>query len=275
MAHLRLSAIGVYPLKSAGGLSPREWSLDALGLVDDRRWMLVDPEGKFVTARTEPRMALLRVAFSEDRRSLWVRAAGMEPLSLTRPLDLDETVEIWGDSVNAASVGPEADRWFSAYLARKVRAVYIPPHGVRQVDPRYARPGDRVGFADGFPALLVTDTALDELNSRLRDPLTMARFRPNLVISGAPAHAEDGWRRVRIGAASSGVEFDVVKPCARCTMTTIDPETAVKGREPLKTLAGYRRDEASGQVMFGQNVIHRGVGELRVGDPVTVLETVA
>lgn len=268
MSSMTLSSIGVYPLKSAGGLAPRAWSVDAMGLEDDRRWMVVDLDGGFVTARTDPRLALLRVAFAEQRRSLWVRASGFEPLSVGRPSELSARVAVWGDEVQAAPVSPEADAWFSAFLGRKVRAVYLPPSGQRQVDLAFARPGDRVGFADGFPALLVTDTALNELNRRLDQPVTMARFRPNLVISGARAHAEDGWKRLRIGS----IEFDVVKPCARCTMTTIDPETGVKaGPEPLRALASYRRDPGSGEVMFGQNLIHRGAGELRVGDAVTVI----
>ncbi len=272
MSALHLSAIGVHPLKSAGGIAPREWRLDALGLADDRRWMIIDPLGQFVTARTEPRMALLRVQLGPADGAPSVLAPGMEPLTLGRPQGLTEQVCIWGDEVAAAPLGGEAARWFSAWLGRPVRAVYLPTHGRRPVDPAYARPGDRVGFADGFPALLVTESALDELNSRLAQPVTMARFRPNLVVSGADAHAEDGWRRIRIGEAGSSIDFDVVKPCARCTLTTVDPETGLKGAEPLRTLAGYRRDTASGEVIFGQNLIHRGTGILRVGSPVTVLE---
>jgi uncharacterized protein YcbX len=140
----------------------------------------------------------------------------------------------------------------------------MPDDVVRPIDPRFATGGDRVSFTDGFPLLLITQASLDGLNARLERPLPMNRFRPNLVISGATPHAEDGWQRVRIGE----IEFAVVKPCARCVTTTIDQNTATAGREPLRTLATYRK--VGSNVMFGQNVIHLGQGRISVGDAVHV-----
>jgi uncharacterized protein YcbX len=175
------------------------------------------------------------------------------------------SIRIWDDVVHATDLGDEAARWISSFLGADCRVVFMPDDVVRPVDPRYAQPGDRVGFADAYPFLLISQGALGELNRRLKSPLPMNRFRPNLVVDGVPPHAEDGWARIAIG----GVMFEVVKPCARCVVTTTDQETGERGHEPLRTLATYRR--TNGKVHFGQNLIHQGGGELRVGDAVEVL----
>jgi uncharacterized protein len=142
----------------------------------------------------------------------------------------------------------------------------MPDDSVRPVDPDYAGPGHRVGFADGFPFLLISEASLDELNGRLTQPVPMARFRPNLVVAGCEAFAEDGWRRIRIG----GLAFDLVKPCSRCIIPTIDIATGQRDAEPLRTLMGYRKRD--NRILFGQNLVHDGVGLLRRGMPVQVLE---
>jgi hypothetical protein len=171
-------------------------------------------------------------------------------------------VQVWDDVTDAVDAGDVAAEFVSRHLDAAARLLFMPDSTLRQVSLDYARPGDRVSFADGFPLLLIGQASLDELNRRLPDPVAMVRFRPNIVVSGATPHAEDGWRRLRVG----DVDLDVVKPCARCAVPNVDPETAVAGREPTRTLAGYRRWD--GKIWFGQNVLHRSAGVLRVGDPV-------
>lgn len=264
MTDLRLSSIHVYPIKSCGGLSPSEWDVDEFGLRHDRRWMVVDLTGDFVTQREEPRLALVRPALADD--SLVLRAPGMRELRLplTPPARDRVKVQVWGDLTEGVPVSPEAAQWLSRFLGRLVRLVWMPNDVVRDTDPEYAV-GHRVSFADGFGFLLISEASLTELNRRLEAPLPMNRFRPNLVVSGSDPFAEDGWRELRVGA----LELTVVKPCARCVTTTTDQETAERGVEPLRTLATFRT--RNGGVMFGQNLVHRGTGRVAVGTAVDVV----
>ena len=258
-----LAAIHVYPVKSCGGVSVPAWKLDALGLEHDRRWMLVDSGGAAVTQRDHPALSRARTAIDGDR--LRVSAPGLPVLEL--PLvpaggdRLDLTLWEWNGSGVAAS--PEGDSWFSDLLGKGVRLLYCPPDEGQEVNPRYAPVPARAGFSDGFPLLLVGQGSLDELNRRLPAPVPMNRFRPNLVVSGIAPFAEDGWKGFQVGS----VGMSVVKGCDRCTFTTIDQETGQKGAEPLRTLATFRKWD--GKVWFGQNVVHRSGGEIRVGERVT------
>ncbi|HEY8468551.1 MAG TPA: MOSC N-terminal beta barrel domain-containing protein [Longimicrobiales bacterium] len=266
-----LAAIYVYPVKSAAGIALDAAELDAFGLRHDRRWLVVDPAGRFMTQRRHPRLALIRSALGAD--TLTLDAPGMPTLALPLepPAAATERVRIWSDDVDARSAGDDAARWVSAFLGTPCRLVYMPDSTVREVSLRYGKPGDRVAFQDAYPLLLLSEQSLAVLNARLAEPLPVNRFRPNLVIRGAAeAHAEDAWRRIRVGA----VELDVVKPCARCAITTVDQATGRRdGKEPLRTLATYRRGP-NGGVLFGMNAIHRARGTLRVGDAVEVLDEV-
>ena len=178
---------------------------------------------------------------------------------------------VWGSTVLAAAAGPEGDAWFSAYLGRRVRLVYLDDPTRRPVDPEYGRDGDVVSFADGYPLLLTSTGSLDELGRWLTEdggqPVPMTRFRPSVVVTGAPPWAEDRWRRIRIGA----VEFRIVKPCGRCVVTTTDQITGERGPQPLKMLG--RRRRFGQQLVFGQNMIPDGPGTIRAGDPVEILES--
>jgi uncharacterized protein YcbX len=265
---LLLSQIHLYPIKSAGGIALREAELDSRGLRYDRRWMLVDGEGRLLTQRRLPRMALISPTLSVD--SLLVHAPGMPTLRLA--LDPEEKgrveVSIFGAATWGAPVGEAADRWFGEFLGTGCRLLHMPDDVVRPVDPRYAESKDRVGFADGYPFLLLSEASLADLNARMHEPVPMDRFRPNLVVTGCEAYAEDGWRRVRVAEVS----FRVVKPCVRCSVTTVDQASGARGKEPLRTLARYRRDML-GRVLFGQNLIHDGIGTVRVGDAVVVVRT--
>lgn len=262
---IRLTQLFVYPLKSGRGIRLDEAAVDTTGLLHDRRFMVVDEEGVFLTQRQDPRLTLIVPAMEGDR--LRLAAPGMEDLVL--PLEpeghADVRTRVWEDVVDALAVGAHADDWMSTFLGSPRRLVHFPRDGVRPVDPEYARKGDRVAFADGYPFLLANEASLEDLNRRMDARLEMERFRPNLVVAGAGAFAEDGWREIRIGE----VPFRVVKACARCAITTVDPATAAVGHEPLRTLAGYRR--RNGKVMFGQNAVHDGSGMLRTGDAVRVL----
>jgi uncharacterized protein YcbX len=256
-----LSAIVVYPLKGARGTSVPHWEVDAFGPRFDRRWMIVDPRGVAVTQRERPRLALLQPHL--EPTALVLTAVDAEPLRLAATGARGRRqVVIWDDAVEAEDMGDDAARWVSGFLDLDARLVHMPSDVTRQVSRTHGLDGDRVGFADAYPFLLISQAALDDLNHRTDQPIPMNRFRPNLVIDGVEPHAEDGWAHVRIGA----IAFDVVKPCARCTVPTIDQETGQQGKEPLRTLATYRR--TNGKVTFGQNLIHRNLGELRVGDVV-------
>jgi uncharacterized protein YcbX len=291
---LIVQGLYVYPVKSCAGVDLREAAVEKLGFKHDRRWMVVDEAWEFLTQRTEPRLALVRVNVEGDALVLEaLEAPGMERLRVPVPERGAASVRarVWKDQVNAVDCGPEAAAWFSRWLGRTARLVTVGDDFIRPVNPKHARPGDFVGFADGFPLLVATTASLADLNARLEQPVPMDRFRPNIVIDGADAWAEDAWKRIRIG----GLTMRVAKPCARCVITTTDQKTAARGVEPLRTLATFRAvpkarpamgeggappnpgtadaDAPSGNdVMFGQNAIPDGEGIVRVGDAVTVLE---
>lgn len=261
-----LSAIHVYPIKSCAPLSPREAVVEARGLAGDRRWMITDEAGAFLTARKHPRLTRIRAV--ADGAAWQLEAPDMPELRLPQPapgVRIEATV--WRSLVQALPADSDADAWISAYLGLPARFVHMDAECRRAVNPAHGRPGDEVSFADGYPLLLISQAALDALNARLAAPVPMLRFRPSLVVAGTAPHAEDGWRRIRVGA----IEFDVVKPCTRCVFTTVDFESGEfdPTGEPLRTLAAYRRTPAG--VTFGQNLIPRGTGTLRLGDAVEVM----
>ncbi len=265
---ITLSALHLFPVKSCAPVSPPEAVVERRGLVGDRRWMVVDADdGRFLTARKWPRMTLVCATLREG--VLEVAAPDM-PSIVVRPnaqASARRDVVVWGTTVSARRAEPAADAWISAFLGRPAAFVLMDEDASRAVDPEYAHQGDEVSFADGFPLLLISQASLDGLNARLDSPVPMLRFRPNLVVAGTPAHAEDGWRRIRVG----DIEFDVVKPCTRCVLTTVDFERGefdARG-EPLRTLLTYRRGTSG--VTFGQNLIPRGAGTLCIGDAVDVL----
>ena len=259
-----LSGVYVYPIKSCGGISLQSADLGATGLLHDRRWMLVDEGGGFLSQRRHPRMALISSLFAPDR--LVVRAPGMPDLEV--PLRGEDgeriDVEVWGDAQRGEPVGGYADRWFGRFLGARCRLVRKPEDDVRPVHSAYARSGDQTSFADSFPLLLISEASLEDLNRRLESPVTMDRFRPNLVVRGCGPYAEDGWDEIRAG----GAVFRVAEACPRCAISTVDQGSGERGKEPLKTLATYRK--LGGGVLFGRNLIHTSPGTVRVGDPVEV-----
>ena len=264
---IQVSALYYYPVKSCRGIALPEAQIDQQGICRDRRLMIVDPNGRFLTQRGHPRVALVE-ALIEDTW-LTLKAPDMPALTIqfwTAGQEIDVT--LWGDQCKAVDQGKHAALWLSKYVGVPCRLVHIPDGYVRQVDQRYAlNPEDQVGFADGFPFLLISQASLDDLNSRLVEQVPMERFRPNIVVTGCQPFAEDTWKRIRIGE----IEFNLVKPCARCVVTLIDQKTGIQYKEPLRTLATYRHFPGKG-VLFGQNLTHNNVGTIRVEQKVQVLE---
>lgn len=267
---MRLSALYRYPLKSARAQALETSSVGLLGLSGDRRWMLVERDtGRFLTQRAYPQMSQLSALCGADD-GLQLSAPGCTELQVPIP-DADSNlrgVTIWRDTFRVPDAGDEAAQWLSAFIGKEVRLVHVPEQRTRYLPSGYGLNSDRVAFADGFPLLLIGQASLDDLVHKVGRPLEMLRFRPNLVVEGAGPFAEDGWKRIRIG----NVDFRVLKPCERCILTTIDPQTGERSpdREPLTTLKTYRQKE--GDVLFGQNLVVDGGGVLEVGMAVTVLE---
>ncbi len=261
-ADIRLTGLYVYPIKSCRGIPLQEAALGARGIRGDRLWMIVRPDGTFVTQRELPRLALVAPSFRGD--DLVLEAPGMGPIVVSAAAGgTTGEVIVWRDRCRAVDGGAEAAAWLGDFLGTPCRLVRMADDFERQVDPSYAHPGDQVGFADGYPFLLATEASLADLNSHLAEPVPMNRFRPNLVLAGSAPFDEDGWKGIRIGE----VRFRVVKPCARCVTTTVTQETGIRAStEPLATLAAYRRSERG--ALFGQNLIHDSLGVLRIGDSV-------
>ncbi|MCZ4122938.1 MOSC domain-containing protein [Streptomyces sp. H39-S7] len=269
-----LSALYIYPVKSLRGLAPEAADVEPWGLAGDRRWMLVDADGRVITQRQHTGTALV-TAEPSGGGALRFTAPGREALRVAPPENgSTEPVLIFRDKVEAVVADDAATEWFSDYLGVPARLVYMTDPAVcRPVDPEHSRPGDTVSFADGYPLLLTATASLDTLNAHVargphaaEGPLPMNRFRPNVVVDGTVARAEDDWRRIRIGE----VTFRVAKRCARCVVPTTNQETAERGREPMRSLAKHHRID--GKTIFGQNLIPEHPGTLRVGDPLTILE---
>ncbi|MFE3488189.1 MOSC domain-containing protein [Streptomyces griseus] len=269
-----LRSAHIHPVKSLAARACDQVVVEPWGLDGDRRWMLVDKAARAVTQRQQPSMARIS-AEPLPGGGVLLSAPGFAPLRVEGPEPgRMVSAELHRDTVVVEEAPAGAHDWLSAVLGTEVRLVHLDdPSHRRPVDPAFARPGDTVSLADGFPLLATTAASLDALNTLIaagdrpgEGPLPMDRFRPNVVIGGTEAWAEDRWRRIAIGA----VAFTVAKPCGRCVITTTDQRTSERGREPLLTLARHRR--FGKQLVFGQNLIPEGTGVIRVGDPVRILD---
>ncbi len=263
-----LDAIHIYPIKSCRGISLPSAHAELRGFPLDRRWMLVDGEGQFLSQRNTKSLGQISIQIMDGQ----VSVTAPQQTQLRIPTHMAEKnrikVRIWDDELEAITVSKEANLWFGNFLQKDVRLVYMDPSVLRPLE-KDSLPQDQdfeVSFADGYPYLLTNQASLNDLNQRLGSPIGMDRFRSNLVVSGFPAFAEDSWKRIRIGAG----EFQVVKPCARCQVTTIDQKTGQQSKEPLKTLASYRK--VDGKVMFGMNLVALNVADIRVGDTIQIME---
>ena len=263
-----LESIHIYPVKGLHGVSVPAASVEPCGLQGDRRWMVVDPAGHYLTQRNLPGMARILAAPAADAMdgAIVLSMHGADPLHVPVPTATHlAPVVVWRDRVPARSAGEDAAAWLTAALGRPCRLVHLSDPAARPVDLAYGGPGDRVSFADGFPVLVVSTASLDDLNGRLAQAVPIARFRPNLVVSGAAPWAEDGWRQLHVGR----IAFRAVKPCTRCIVITTDQDTGARAldREPLRTLASFRGD-ADRRALFGQNLVPDTLGRIAVGMPV-------
>ena len=265
-----LSDLYLYPVKSLGGFRVTEAEVTGRGLRHDRRWLLVDENNRFMTQRQNTQMALLVLAPAYNGFLITHRQRPeLLPLYIPFEANSKRTVfaTIWDDMVWAWRGSKAADAWLTEALGQPVSLVYMSDMVRRDVEPEFNPAGQYVSFADAYPFLLASQSSLDALNARLTEPVGMDRFRPNLVVGGVPADAEDSWQDFTI----AGLPFRAVRGCGRCVVTTIDQQTATKNplSEPLRTLGTYRREGNS--IIFGQNVTGAGQGVLRVGDSVTVV----
>ncbi|MCB0580380.1 MAG: MOSC domain-containing protein [Phaeodactylibacter sp.] len=268
---MQITTLYTYPIKSLAGISLPRALVEKRGLAYDRRWMLVDRDGLFISQREIPRLALLVPDFSGPHLIVRHRHEGLAPLAIpVRPPEQAAglEVQIWDDRCRALLVSPEADEWFSEALDTRCRLVYLPDESVRPLNPAYGQPGEMVGFADSCPLLVIGEASLDDLNQRLENPVPMNRFRPNVVFSGGNPYEEEQWESFRIGDA----RFRGIRSCGRCQITTIDQESAEVGKEPLRTLSAYRRQ--GHKIAFGLHAsLAAEEGELphiQVGDEVVV-----
>ena len=271
---IQVSALIYYPIKACRGHEVDGSNVERMGLEHDRRMMVVTSEGGFLTQREHPKLALVTPSISNEKLTL--SAPGTDNLTVTiQKSGPTRLVDIWrSKGVQAVDQGEQAAEWFSDWLGTSVRLVHIADGYLRKVNEQYAvNADDHTGFADGYPILLASEESLWDLNARLEFPVPMNRFRPNLVVKGCKPFEEDTWSCIRIREAhveqGRSVEMAIVKPCARCVVTTIDKETLEKSKEPLKTLASYRRKNSG--VMFGQNVIPLNEGRIELGMTVEIL----
>jgi uncharacterized protein len=256
MNKLELTRLFIYPLKSAQGIEVASAQVMERGLEHDRRFMLVDPDGNLVTARQQAK--LLMVATRIELEHLILCAPNMPELRVPlQPEGPQRQVRVWFDWMLALDVGVEARDWFSALFTSSLSLVWMPDRAERRMNPEFGP--SRLSFADGNPLHLIQESSLSDLENRVEIPLGVERFRPNLVVRGSDAYAEDGWSRVRFGT----LDLRVHEACARCMMVNLEPVTGGIGLEPLRTLAGYRRQGK--KVLFGQHLHALNLGELRVG----------
>ncbi len=259
MLTCKLTDIIIYPVKSLKGISVTTGNAWLKGFQFDRRWMLVDDSGRFITQRSFPALATLEVSADNDG---WIISHNQDQILIPFVLStsVKMKIDIWESHLEVSLAPNYFGGWFSDHLNFTCHLVYMDERVNRPVDDRYQINQEQVSFADAFPYLLIGESSLNDLNSRLKDPVPMNRFRPNLVFSGGLPYIEDIFDTIEIGEAL----FKAVKPCARCTVTTTDQQSGVRGSEPLLTLSKYRKKD--NHVLFGQNLICLKEGKVHVGD---------
>lgn len=266
MNELRLTEIWIYPIKSLGGIRLRQTNVLQKGLELDRRWMLVDENGMFMTQRTTPKMALFKMSIENNELEIVFSPQSAIHKISKHALDTSntESVTIWNDAVDAFEVSKGTSAWFSEKLEMKCRLVHFPEENPRRIDPAYKVNDEHVSLADAYPFLIIGEQSLNFLNSKLAQRLPMNRFRPNFVFTGGEPNEEDTWRNFSIG----NNRFVGVKPCSRCVLTTVNQDTAEKGDEPLRTLATYRKRE--NKILFGQNLVAVDHQLVKEGDLINI-----
>ena len=260
----KISELWIYPIKSLPGIKIHQSKVFDKGFQYDRRWMLIDRSRHFISQRTHPKLALLHLEIISNQliisQGTTTHAIPMVPPSPGSPI----LVKIWDDEVKAHAFDQTADDWFSSFLQEPCKLVFFPEENSRPADPAFG-PNHEVSFADAFPYLLVMQSSLDDLNARLKNPVSVKRFRPNIVIQGGIPLEEDRYETIKIGK----VRFKAVKPCSRCQVPSINPQTGILEKEPLKTLSLYRKKNR--QIYFGMNLVALDPGEIKTGDEVTLM----
>ncbi len=265
-----IASLSIYPVKSMKGVSVQSAEVDLIGLAGDRRWMVVDENGKFQTIRQHFELSQIEAFEVDDMLRVAHPSRGTIIVGVPGASAPTSIVTIWRSEVEARHASDESSTFLSDIFGRKVRLVYLENVAGRAVNPKYSTPGDHVSFADGYPILLASEASLQDLEVRVGFDLDMRRFRPNIVVTGVEPWVEDTWRRIQIGA----VQFRVARPCGRCVVTTLDPDTGATApaNEPLATLGKMHR-ASDGEIIFGQNLISDGPGRISVGDELAVLES--
>ena len=263
---LTVTSLWQYPVKSMAGVALPSMKVNSWGPNLDRRWMLVDSQHRFISQRQLPSMCRLAASVTNTGVRIQSLDDGTLSIDVSQPVaGARYDVTVWSDTCEAVDAGDEAAAWLSDTLGKTLRLCFMADNTHRQVDTRFAADGVRVSFADGFPFLLCSETSLARLSEALGRSLDIRRFRPNIVVSGGDAFAEDSWRRIRIGS----LEFELVKPCARCAIPTVNLDSGVREPDVFKMLRAERfRD---GDVFFGQNLIHCGEGDITLGQSVEIL----
>jgi len=264
MSELKVSALYYYPVKSLAGIALQSADVDALGIQYDRRWMVVDDTGRFVTQRQHPQMALIQALLDDGQLKLSHALYGSVMVPDAQE-DQNMPVSIWNSDVMAWPCHHTVDAWLSEVLGFSCRLVFFSEASERQVDINYAKQGDQVAFADGYPLLVVNEATLEALNAELPMPVPMQRFRPNIVLKGAESLKEHEWQTLLIGDCI----IDLVKPCSRCVMTTVDHQRGIRtSNEPFATLKTF--NNIDGKAIFGINGMCRKNGVIHVGDSVEI-----
>ncbi|MEM7358439.1 MAG: MOSC N-terminal beta barrel domain-containing protein [Pseudomonadota bacterium] len=268
MTQIQVSQLTIHPVKSLRGIALETMQLGAKGPELDRRWLVVDSKGVQRTQRQFARMSLVDTALEEGRLTLSAEGAGSCTVNSfeVQASATQRDVQVWRDTVSANDCGDDAAQWLSDFLGVDCRLMYMPDESQRLVDPDYAHHQETVGFADAFPILLGNEASLEDFNHHLNDPVQMNRFRPNIVVSGAEAWAEDSWKTIRI----AGLTLSIASPCSRCIMPSINPQTGEKQMEVIDALNKHRRVDRA--TYFGQNVLYQQLGSISVGDIVEVVE---
>lgn len=257
---VRISELYIYPIKSLSGLCVERLIFDAAGPVDDRRWMLVDAKGRFVSQRGLPMLA--RFGVEATASGYRITAPDGSQRDLPRSVEAEQpiSVTVWKDSLDGWEVSAELSTWFSEQLGQAVRLVHVGPNSQRRIPDAAALDSERVGFADGYPLLLCNQASLEALQQRAGQTLAVRRFRPNLVVTGMPADEELQMGRLTLTQG----RLDLLKPCERCNIPAVDPQAGEYQRDVAQALKTHSR--FNGKTIFGANAVARDVVELKVGD---------
>lgn len=271
MSVTTVSSLHIYPIKSTKGIRLPHADVEEKGLAFDRRFVISDNSGQFITARTEPTLCLVHTTLTEQGILLSAPAMPTLTLSYEKFSEQYQNVTVWGDEISGQFCAAEADAWFSEYLKRPCQLLFFGQQSHREKISS-TKQTRKIAFADGYPLLLISQASLDDLNQRLvsnqQQAVSMTQFRSNIVVDNCLPFAEDGWLHIRIGE----VEFMVSKPCERCIFTTVDPHNGKKHpqQQPLQTLKSFRKT-TNGEVLFGQNLIPLNNGQIKAGDKLTVI----